>query len=193
MIHSNASASLLSCPFSEALNEEQKLAVQHIVWGQNHSLPMILHGPPGTGKTRTLVAAIAEIVRGTNDFVLVMAHSNLACDEIAIRLLEVLRDGELIRIYAKSIKKEMVNIKIMPICNIRNGKFDFPSLAYLYQFRVVVSTLFTAGGFSRAREEDPAFNSGHFSRIIIDEAGCIHEPTSMIPIAGLYLPLFQNV
>lgn len=154
---------------------------------------MILHGPPGTGKTRTLVAAIAEIVRGTSDFVLVLAHSNLACDEITIRLLEILRDGELIRLYAKSIKKETVNLKILPICNIQNGKFEFPSLEYLYQFRVVVSTFFTAGTLVRAREEDPAFNSGHFSCIFIDEAGCINEPTNMLPIAGSYLPVFQNV
>lgn len=200
-------------PFSESLNEEQKSAVQHIVWGQNHGTPILLHGPPGrtksistavfyfiisfsyelgTGKTRTLVASIAEIVRGTNDFVLVLAHSNAACDEIATRLLEVLRKGELFRLYAKSYNKETLNAKIKPICNLYDGGFQFPSLNYLHRFRVVVSTLLTAGCLVRARGVDPDFDSSHFTRIFIDEAGSIHEPDTMILIAGSYLPGFKN-
>lgn len=138
VFHSNkltANEQDFSCPFSATLNEEQKTALQHIVWGQNYDVPILLHGPPGTGKTRTVVASIAEVVRGSNDFVLVLAHSNLAC---------------------------------------------------------VVSTLLTAGCLVRAREEDSEYDSGHFTRIFIDEAGCIHEPASMIPIAGWYLSGFKS-
>lgn len=43
----------------------------------------------GTGKTKTLVAAIEQIVRTTDQNVLVCASSNAACDEIAVRLLKV--------------------------------------------------------------------------------------------------------
>lgn len=146
----------------------------------------------GTGKTRTLVAAIAEIVRGTNDFVLVLAHSNAACDEIAIRLLEVLRIDELFRLYAKSFNKDAMNPRIAPISNLHDGEIQFPSLEYLHQFRVVLATLLTAGSLVRSCGADHDFNSKHFSRIIIDEAGCIHEPAVMIPIAGLYLKTFNS-
>lgn len=132
------------------------------------------------------MAAIAEIVRGTADFVLVLAHSNAACDELAVRLLDVLRIGEVFRLYAKSFDKNKLSGKIKQSCNLENGEFQFPSLKYLHKFRVVVSTLLTAGCLARARNEDPDFNSGHYQRIFIDEAGCVHEPVSMIPIAGLY-------
>lgn len=141
----------------------------------------------GTGKTFTLVASIAEIVEGTTDHVLVLAHSNAACDELTIRLTEVLRRGELYRLYAKSFNKEMLCDKIKPICNLKDGEFQLPALKYLYRFRVVVSTLSISGSLVRAREEDQDFNSSHFRRVIIDEAGCAHEPATMIPIAGLYL------
>lgn len=45
----------------------------------------------GTGKTKVIVAAIEEIVRNkaTENFVLVCASSNAACDEIFERLMEV--------------------------------------------------------------------------------------------------------
>lgn len=120
---------------------------------------------------------------------MVSAHSNAACDEITIRLLSILQDGQLFRFYAKSFNKDTLNAKIKPICNLDDGELKFPSLQYIYQFRVVIVTLLTAGNLVRARS-DPHFDSGHFTRIFIDEAGCIHEPASLIPIAGLYLLIF---
>lgn len=189
---SKVSEQSFCCPFSATLNDEQATAVKHIVWGQNHGIPMILHGPPGTGKTRTLVASVAEIVRGTNDFVLVVAHSNAACDEITIRLIDILSYGEIFRLYARSFDKKKLNAKIRPICNLIDEEFQFPALKHLYNFRVVVTTLLTAGALVRARGEDADFSSSHFSRIFIDEAGCVHEPASMIPIAGLYTFIIQH-
>lgn len=131
------------------------------------------------------MAAIAEIVQKTNDFILVTAHSNAACDELATRLLDVLHNGQLYRLYAKSVSIDQVRPELKPVCNLWNNKFEFPALEYLYQYRVIVSTLSTTGTLVRSRGEDPDFDSSHFSRLFIDEAACVHEPASMIPIAGL--------
>lgn len=137
----------------------------------------------GTGKTRTLCAAIEEIVRSTGNSVLVCANSNSACDEIVTRLVDVLHDGEMFRMYGKSYDIRKVSEKIKPICNWLKGEFRFPSLTFLYYFRVVVSTLTTAGCLTRAIDS-PAFNAKHFSHIIIDESASTHETVSLIPIAG---------
>ncbi|MFN8253663.1 MAG: AAA domain-containing protein [Ferruginibacter sp.] len=74
------------------LNESQQQAVNAIV--QNEQLT-IVHGPPGTGKTTTLVEAIVQLV-AAGEKVLVTAPSNTAVDNIAkglirqnIRLLRV--------------------------------------------------------------------------------------------------------
>lgn len=134
-----------------------------------------------------IVAAVTEIVKGSEDFVLVLAHSNAACDELAARLVDVLQHGQLLRLYAKYFNKDLIPAKIRHCCNLENENLQFPALKLLYKFRVVVSTLLTAGSLVRTRGHDPDFSSSHFSRIFIDEAGCTHEPATLIPIAGSYL------
>lgn len=140
----------------------------------------------GTGKTRTLIAAVEEIVRSTNKCVLICANSNSACDEIAERLVSVLNFGEMFRMYAKSYDVRKVRPNLKPISNWLKGEFRFPSLKFLYQFRVLVCTLTTAGCLTRAKD-DSRFDSSHFSHIMIDESASTHETVSMIPIAGNFV------
>lgn len=144
-----------------------------------------MFGPPGTGKTRTLVAAIQQIVRTTNKSVLVCAASNAACDTITERLIDVLRKGEIFRMYAKSFKSVNIAAKIKPFSNFKDGEIKFSCLEYLYEQRVVVCTLTTAGCLTRARETDNKFDAEHFGYVIIDEAASVQEPISLIPIAGM--------
>lgn len=138
----------------------------------------------GTGKTRTLVAAIVELVRSTQKSVLVCAQSNAACDEIAVRLLKELNPAEIFRMYAISYEKDKISESIQPISNIKDGNLKYPVLDYIYQFRVVICTLFSAGYFSRSLS-DPKFDQEHFSHVIIDEAAATQETATLIPIAGV--------
>lgn len=80
------------------LNEKQKEAVELILRSSDLA---IVHGPPGTGKTTTLVAAIMETVRSDQQ-VLACAPSNAAVDHLARQLhsrgVKVLRIGQSSRI-----------------------------------------------------------------------------------------------
>ncbi|MDO4511217.1 MAG: AAA domain-containing protein [Bacteroidales bacterium] len=75
------------------LNPTQEHAVNEVLLAKDVA---IVHGPPGTGKTTTLVEAIFETLRRENQ-VLVCAQSNMAVDWISERLVdrgvEVLRIG----------------------------------------------------------------------------------------------------
>ncbi|WP_338791785.1 AAA domain-containing protein [Bernardetia sp. MNP-M8] len=64
------------------LNESQKNAVQKILQAEDIA---IIHGPPGTGKTTTLVASIIETLK-TERQVLVCAPSNTAVDWLTEKL-----------------------------------------------------------------------------------------------------------
>ena len=69
---------------NKRLNSSQQQAVQAIV--ENEEL-VIVHGPPGTGKTTTLVEAILQLVNN-GEKVIVSAPSNTAVDHISKKLIE---------------------------------------------------------------------------------------------------------
>jgi ATP-dependent RNA/DNA helicase IGHMBP2 len=70
--------------YPSALNDSQLVAVRHVIAAQDVA---IIHGPPGTGKTTTLVQAILETVRRERR-VLVCAPSNTAVDLLTEKLAE---------------------------------------------------------------------------------------------------------
>jgi predicted DNA helicase len=85
------------------LNATQEEAVNKVLRAKNVA---IVHGPPGTGKTTTLVEAIYETLRRENQ-VLVCAQSNMAVDWISEKLVDrginVLRIGNPSRVNDKML------------------------------------------------------------------------------------------
>lgn len=85
------------------LNKVQEKAVNRVLAAKD---VMVVHGPPGTGKTTTLVEAIYETLRREPQ-VLVCAQSNMAVDWIAEKLvdrgLNVLRLGNPTKVNDKMI------------------------------------------------------------------------------------------
>lgn len=83
------------------LNKSQELAVNQII---NAKDVAIVHGPPGTGKTTTLVESIYETLHRESQ-VLVCAQSNIAIDYLCEKLIDrgvpVLRIGNPARVNDK--------------------------------------------------------------------------------------------
>lgn len=94
LVHSAKNKTLLNCR-NKNLNESQQQAINAIV--ENEKL-CIVHGPPGTGKTTTLIEAIIQLIR-KEEKVLVSAPSNTAVDNIAKGLIasgvKILRVGNI--------------------------------------------------------------------------------------------------
>ena len=85
------------------LNPTQERAVNEVLWAKD---VVIVHGPPGTGKTTTLVEAINETLMRESQ-VLVCAQSNMAVDWISEKLVDrginVLRIGNPTRVNDKML------------------------------------------------------------------------------------------
>uniref|UniRef100_A0A3B4AAZ7 RNA helicase n=1 Tax=Periophthalmus magnuspinnatus TaxID=409849 RepID=A0A3B4AAZ7_9GOBI len=163
-------------------NPEQYRAVQHIVAGSSKPAPYLLFGPPGTGKTVTVVEAIKQIAKcKPQSCILVCAFTNKAADFLCESLLT---DGEtqVLRIYAKSYNPQDVPDSLKDCCNLVGDYFEFPKGTKDLK-SVNITTLLTSSRFVTDN-----FPEGHFTHVFVDGAECAREPECILPLAGLLDP-----
>ncbi|XP_034552700.1 putative helicase mov-10-B.1 [Notolabrus celidotus] len=173
---------------NEGSNPEQCSAVQHILATSAKPAPYLVFGPPGTGKTVTLVEAIKQIVMTKASCkILVCAPSNSATDHLCEKICEKIFEGEegeckIYRLYALSYKADKTSTrKFYSNLNKDNVPCIIPSKKYLMTYKIMVTTLQTA-----ARLVTGAIPPGFYSYIFVDEAGQATETECLIPLAGLF-------
>ncbi|KAL7736022.1 hypothetical protein ACLKA6_003761 [Drosophila palustris] len=160
-------------------NDEQLQAVKQIVAGPNPQAPYIVFGPPGTGKTTTIVEAIMQLDRHLDNRILVTAGSNSACDTIALRLYECLESHEfetkhLTRVYATSYSKHKkpVLLKKNSMC-ISNKSLEMGNLS---SYKIIVATLCSVGRIFTCS------SSNRFTHVFIDEAAASTEAEALMGV-----------
>ncbi|KAG6909930.1 hypothetical protein DXG01_014452 [Tephrocybe rancida] len=172
-------------------NPPQLQAVVSIVKQPPGSLPFIVFGPPGTGKTVTIVEAIKQVLMAKpNAHILAIAPSNSAADLIAMRLRD-LNTSKLFRLYAPSRSKNKVPLELRDYTHTRGSALDLsvvpmfsvPPMARMTRFRVVVTTCVSASIVSGI-----GIPRGHYSHIFVDEAGQATEPEVFIAIKTMAGP-----
>ncbi|XP_030816695.1 RNA helicase Mov10l1 [Camarhynchus parvulus] len=160
--------------FNPVLNVQQKLAVKRILSGECRPTPYLLFGPPGTGKTVTVIEAILQIHFTLPDSrILVCAPSNAATDLICLRLHQsnLLKPGTMVRVNAAFRSAEQIDDVVKPYCK------DGDDIQKALWSRIVITTCSSAGLFYQTDTR-----LGHFTHVILDEAGQASEPESLIPI-----------
>ena len=167
-------------------NPQQCMAVAAVVGGQGRHVPYIIFGPPGTGKTTTIVEAVLQCVRGPVRpplRVLVAAPTNTAADVLCEKLSAVISDPmQMLRLMAYSRAKKEVSDEVLRFCrwNQAEGAFQMPELADISSKLVVVCTLSMA-----AKLHNQGLPRGHFDLVVVDEAGQALEPEAVAPVAAL--------
>lgn len=162
---------------NDSLNPEQQAAVQRISNGHLCPIPYIVFGPPGTGKTTTVVEAIYQLGKQGKKILLV-APSNDAADVLAERLSLYFSSTELRRILAYSR-----NIESLPT-SIQSYATDSLSpdaqASEIRSAQIVVSTINLASRFSYW-----GIPRGYFDVLCVDEAGHATEPEVVAAAASL--------
>ncbi|ALC40978.1 CG6967 [Drosophila busckii] len=191
-------------------NLEQLQAVQQLVHGPSSQAPYIVFGPPGTGKTTTIVEAILQLrLQQPRSRILVTAGSNSACDTIALRICnyfdtnerlqahfaaqalqsplitqDVRQDQQLMRLFSRSIYAKGISSVpklLLEHSNCAKGGYDHLRVDKLRQYGIIVATLCTVGRL--VTDNLGKFN--FFTHVFIDEAGASTEPESLIGIMGI--------
>ena len=182
---------------SKVLNKSQTYALKQML-SPHAGPPLLILGPFGTGKTRTIAEAIKELIsiqlNSSADFrILLCTHSNSAADHYIKNYLHpFLIESKIspsrlkpIRICWENRFVSTVSDVVLQYCllDLNTGKFAMPSRETLMNHRVVVTTLVTAA--SLAKLDIPR---GFFTHIFIDEAAQAMEAETIIPLclAGPY-------
>ncbi|GAQ81308.1 RNA helicase SDE3 [Klebsormidium nitens] len=182
-------------PRDTVLNTEQKHAVGSIVLrtvdARKDVPPFVIFGPPGTGKTKTMVESIVQVREARPDArILVCAPSNSAADNLLEQLYNscrgtVHRDefkADVIRINSAGRPKEGVGALPVTLAdfatyNPSTGFYTVPHPKTCTQ-HVFITTCSAA-----ALLQQRSFPRGFFSHIFIDEAGHAVEPECFVPLA----------
>lgn len=162
---------------NKRLNIYQKRAILSVLRARSRPAPYIIFGPPGTGKTVTLVEAVLQVYLRQKDLrILVCANSNASADLCAKRIKDsgVIADKELLRVSAFYRMEKLIPPELVSITR----EMDMIDCHLYTQSRIVVTTCIQAGSLYE-------FND-RFDYIFIDEAGHASEPEVMIALGLLH-------
>lgn len=193
------------------LNYEQRKAVQAVIDGKYGTIPYLISGPPGTGKTKTIVETALQLLDkscNVGSHLLICAPSDAAADTLLVRLSAHLPPKQLFRLNAWTRLDSEVPGEVRPYCFIDNNQLDsLPDFEIFMGFRIVVTScrdanvLITAGLTNKAlasvaaRLVAPIAPSAldmskliHWTALLIDEAAQATEPEVLIPISAVAPP-----
>ncbi|EQC36827.1 hypothetical protein SDRG_05659 [Saprolegnia diclina VS20] len=184
----NAVRSQRSLQPTRPINPEQRKVVDdvldHVVSSAKVKAPYLLFGPPGTGKTVTLVETIVQLLRAKPDAkILVCAPSNAAADNVVERLAPQLTPAKLLRAMAFSRRVKGTPDAVLPFTKTNGeGGFTPVTLSDVKAVSVIVSTI-----GSGAKLYNLGVTRGYFSLIAIDEAAQASEPEVITVLGPLAL------
>ena len=174
---------------AQTLNDEQQVAVRRIAGSTqsadaNNFRLFVLHGPPGTGKTTTVVAAIVNMLLyadrnpgAARPRILVCTPTNhaanLIVDKIASRYTRASR-ACLIRLVADGVVTNDVDKKLVKKFFATRHSVGIEELLLA---DIVVTTIVSSGMLFQC-----GVPNNHFDHIIVDEAGQATVPELAVPL-----------
>ncbi|TVY42253.1 putative helicase, partial [Lachnellula subtilissima] len=198
-------------PFDSELNWEQEKAIESI-GGQNYgTLPFLISGPPGTGKTKTLVELAIQLVKNVDNVahILFCAPSDPAADTLVRRLASHFDPTQMFRLNRTSRAFTEVPDTVLPFCYDSDDAFSLPTFKKLMAYNIVVTTCRDASLLIRTRmtnsdlyaaehglvaaihpDETESFPTKlHWTALLIDEAAQAMEPEALMPLFIVAPPL----
>lgn len=187
--------------FQQDIDDSQKTTVVQALRAECRPLPHIIHGPPGTGKTFTLIEIILHAFTHMKDSrILVATHSNSAANLILERLIKYdLVKNDVLRLlgviyHEKQVISEEADGWHEYCGTILNGRHDsyvrngikvFRRTGSISPYRILIGTCV---GLSTLMY-DRYGSIPDYTHVIVDEASQCSEPEAMIPISKVNIQI----
>ncbi|KAF2670238.1 P-loop containing nucleoside triphosphate hydrolase protein [Microthyrium microscopicum] len=196
--------------YDDKLNFEQQKAVRCICERNYGSVPYLTSGPPGTGKTKTLVETALQLIQlPSTSHILICAPSDPAADTLLDRLGKHLGVDELFRLNAPTRNIiEMPSMLQQYCCTTADNAFTLPDFRRLMGYKIVVtscqdSSMLVDAGLTNS--DIAQFERGvmtaihptssnytcnlHWGALLLDEAAQAIEPEAVIPLSVIAPPI----
>jgi len=169
--------------FSEGLhaelNDEQEAAIRAALQSDPFHL---IHGPPGTGKTRVL-SRLARICLDRGERVLVACPTNVALDRLLLSLMD-LGLKKFLRVGNRSAASGEFLDALTRLGDTPVFLYDLAAnITEFREFKKRVKETDLIGATAYQTASHPMFLRQRFDRVIIDEAGQLNEPLTLGPLA----------
>ena len=192
--------------YNSTLNFEQQKAVAAVLECQYGTVPFLVSGPPGTGKTSTIVEIVLQMLhpnqRVPGTHLLVCSPSQASADTIARRLRSHFNPSDMFRLNSWTRSFAEVPEDLLPYCFVENDLFSMPHFKTMMSFKVVVTTcrdadLLIQAGLTNASLDklltglksvllpemhQPDQRHSHWSALLLDEAAQATEPEALIAL-----------
>ncbi|KTF83755.1 hypothetical protein cypCar_00027252 [Cyprinus carpio] len=168
------------------LNEKQQAAMNFVmsVTDNRSSIPpLLIYGPFGTGKTRTLAKMAQVLTQQPQNKILICTHTNSSADLYVNGHFHdyatVHHEAKPLRIKAKESNPRSTDPITLQYCHFsRDGNhFEFPDKAVLDSIRIIITTTSLARFF-----HDMKLPENYFSHILIDEASQMLECEALMAL-----------
>lgn len=127
--------------YDDNINYEQLQAVNSACVNEFGVLPFLISGPPGTGKTKTLVEIALQLLETTDvKHILICAPSDQAADTLVSRLRTILPPTELLRLIGPQRADNEVPREILGYCYRVHDMFYLPPMPQLWSYSIVVTS-----------------------------------------------------
>ncbi|KAK9973867.1 hypothetical protein ABG768_024568 [Culter alburnus] len=184
----NSNICISSQSDNNELNEKQQAAMNFVlgVTDNRSSIPpLLIYGPFGTGKTRTLAKMARALVQQPQNKILICTHTNSSAD-LYIRghfheyvTTEGNREAKPLRIKAMESNLRSTDPITLQYCHLSKGgnQFEFPDKSVLDSTRIIITTTALARFFN-----DMNLPENYFSHILIDEASQMLECEALMAL-----------
>ena len=179
-------------PFTGIPSDAQNKVVLGYLTHSFGDPPLILRGPPGTGKTKCIINAVFNTALTSEGKILIVLHTNNGVNDFYKKIKLIIENDERLQhlqVTKLVIKSAPITPTCKKYCTLTKDKLghEFPSYATLSNSHIIITTYGTSPRLGYITTENGDYAHIKAVHLFLEEAGYPSEDTIAIPINTMML------